>query len=224
MSEEAVVNVWRQHQSCTLCPLSQTRRNIVFGTGNPEAKILVVTDPPTKSQDRAGTHATGDIRWLAQMYKKVTRSKLKLESCAEQMLKRVFIVSATMCIPIRDDGERAGQQRAPLYKEIKACMPRLTDTIYAVDPIIILCFGSHARSAVFAKRTGLDTSAKRLEYVDVPGQMGIDVRYSALLATALSVAEDAGDYHYENGKAATVQRALTKALSMVDDIMQEDQP
>ena len=160
------------------------------------------------------------MRWLVQLYKKVSKSRTKLETCAEQMLKRVFIVSATMCAPVNDEG----RTRAPMYKEIKACAPRLQDTIYAVDPVIILCFGSHARAAVFAKRTGLDTSADRLEYVDIPGKFGIDVRYSVLLASALSVAEDAGDYHYNNGKVASVEKALSKAFTMTDAIMKEDQP
>ena len=224
MSEEAVVNVWRQHQNCTLCPLSQTRRNIVFGTGNPEAKILIVTDPPSTAQDREGTHATRDIRWLSSMYKSVTGGRAKLETSAAQMLKRVFIVSATMCCPTHQSGEYQGQQRAPSYKEIKSCAPRLAETIYAVDPIVILCFGSHARSALFAKQTGLDTYANRLEFVDLPGKFGIDVRYSVLLAPALSVAEESGDYNYANGKIQAVQKALTKAFSLVDAITTEDQP
>ena len=197
----------------------------MFGTGNPNAKILIVTDPPSSSQDKAGTHATRDVRWLTSMFKKVTKGRSKsLEASAEQLFSRVFIVSATMCLPIHIDGEHAGQERAPSYREIKACSPRLAETIYAVDPLLIICFGSHARAAVFAKRTGLDTKAERLEYVDIPGKFGIDVRYSVLLAPSLSVAEDAGDYHYKNGKTAAVQRALTKAFTLVDAVMKEDTP
>lgn len=202
--------------------MSQTRRNIVFGTGNPNADILIVTDSPTSSQDKAGTHATHEIRWLVQMFKKVTNSKNKLESCAEQMLKRVFIVSATMCMPVKSEGSGSGETRAPLYKEIKACSPRLNETIYAVDPTIILVFGSSARSAVFAKQSGLDITGNRLEFVDIPGKAGFNVRYSVLLASSLKAAEDAGDYHYKNGKSASVELVLRKAFNYVNALNAED--
>lgn len=202
--------------------MSQTRRNIVFGTGNPNADVLIVTDSPTNSQDKAGTHATHDIRWLVQMYKKIVNSRTKLETCADQMLKRVFIVSSTMCVPLKQEGDNAGDVRAPLYKEIKACAPRLMDTIYAVDPKIILCFGPSARSAVFAKRVGLDITANRVESIDILGKLGFEVRYSVILASSLKAAEDAGDYHYKDGKSASVERALKKAFKYVTEINKED--
>ena len=181
---------------------------------------MIVTDPPTLNQDKRGTHATQEIRWLCSLYKKVTGKKQSLQHCADQMLKDFFIVSATMCVPLNDEG----YERAPLYKEIKACATRLQETIYAVDPLIILCFGPHARAAVFAKRTGLDTTSDRLEYVDIPGKLGLDVRYSVLLASSLRSAEDAGDYHYSNGKVASVQKALSKGLALVQELRNEDKP
>lgn len=220
---EMVEAVWRKHRSCTACDLSQTRRKVVFGTGNPEAKILLVVDPPTMTQDRAGTHATSDIRWLVKMYKKVRKLRTRLETCADKMLSEVFIISATMCVPIHQEGDLEGQGRKATDREIKSCRPRTLDTIYAVDPYVIVAAGPAARRAVFGGKTGIDTSGTVLEYVEIPGQCGVDaLRYSVLSCHSLEIAEIAGDYHYEHGKVASVQKALTQAFSLVDTLQKED--
>lgn len=196
---------------------------MVFGTGNPDAKIMLVVDPPTGLQDKTGSHATQDIKWLVKMYKKVRKQRRRMETCAEKMLNELFIVSATMCIPIHQEGDLAGGQRKATDREIKSCRPRLVDTIYALDPAIIIASGPAAKRAVFGARTGIDITGKVLEYVDIPGQYGVDtIRYSVLSCSALEVAEMTGDYHYEHGKVASVESALTKAFQLVELLDKED--
>ena len=65
--QEMVEAAWRQHKNCSACPLCQTRRKVVFVTGNPDAKIMLVVDPPTPAQDKSGSHATQDIKWLVKL-------------------------------------------------------------------------------------------------------------------------------------------------------------
>ena len=196
---------------------------MVFGTGNPNAKIMLVVDPPTAAQDKLGSHTTQDIKWLVKLFKKVRKQKRRLETCAEKMLNELFIVSSTMCIPIHQDGDLAGGLRKATDREIKACRPRLVDTIYALDPAIIITAGPSAKRAVFGARTGIDITGKVLEYVDIPGQYGIDtIRYSVLSCSSLESAEMVGDYHYEHGKVASVESALTKAFQLVELLEKED--
>ena len=196
---------------------------MVFGTGNPRAKILLVVDPPTLGQDKIGTHATSDIRWLVKMYKKVKKLRTKLETCAEKMLSEVFIISATMCVPIHPEGDLRGQGRKATDREIKSCRTRTIETIYAVDPWVIVAAGPAARRAVFGGRTGIDASGTVLEYVEIPGQCGVDaLRYSVLSCHSLEIAEISGDYHYEHGKVASVEKALTEAIRIVDLLQKED--
>ena len=40
--------------NCTLCPLCETRTNVVFGVGSPEAKILFVGEAPGENEDLTG--------------------------------------------------------------------------------------------------------------------------------------------------------------------------
>jgi len=196
---------------------------VVFGTGNPQAKVLLVVDPPSMGQDKIGSHTTSDIKWLVKMYKKVRKLRTKLETCAEKMLSEVFIVSATMCVPIHQDGDLEGHRRKATDREIKACRPRMVDTVYAVDPYVVVAAGPAARRSVFGGRTGIDTSGTVLEYVEIPGTCGVEtLRYSVLSCHALEIAEIAGDYHYEHGKVASVQKALTEAFELVDLLSKED--
>ena len=89
---------------------------MVFGTGNPDAKLLLVVDPPTLTQDKVGTHATSDIKWLVKMYKKVRKLRTRLETCAEKMLAEMFIISATMCVPIHQEGDLEGHGKRQIAR------------------------------------------------------------------------------------------------------------
>ena len=184
---------------------------------------MLVVDPPTEAQDKVGSHATRDTKWLVKMYKKVRKVRRGMETCAEKMLNELFIVSATMCIPIHQEGDLAGGQRKATDREIKSCRPRLVDTIYALDPAIIVAAGPAAKRAIFGAKTGIDTTGKVLEHVDVPGKYGVEsVRYSVLSCASLEIAEMVGDYHYDHGKVASVEAALTKAFNLVELLEKED--
>lgn len=207
-----------------MCDLHQSRRNIVFGSGNPCAKLLIVTSAPTSGEDKAGSHVTRDLMWLTKIYKRVTRGRANLETTAEHMLKEIFIVSAVMCRPLHTEGPHEGQERKPSNKEIKTCRPRLIDTIYAVDPWVIIGFGAQAIRALHGAKTGIDRAGKELSYIEVPGMLGGLLRYSVLTAHGLEVAEAAGDYDYEEGKVASVLNALRRGLDIVALMGEEDTP
>src|SRR5690606_831053 len=44
---------------CQRCPLARTRRNIVFGVGSPEAKVMFVGEAPGADEDRLGEPFVG---------------------------------------------------------------------------------------------------------------------------------------------------------------------
>jgi len=41
-------------KDCKQCPLAKTRKNLVFGQGNPEAKIVFVGEAPGADEDEQG--------------------------------------------------------------------------------------------------------------------------------------------------------------------------
>jgi hypothetical protein len=167
---------------------------------------------------------TRDLMWLTKMYKRVTRGRASLEATAEKMLNDMFIVSAVMCRPTHVEGPNAGVEREASNKEIKTCRPRLVDTIYAVDPWVIIGFGKEAIRALHGAKTGVDRAGKELSFIDIEGELGTSLRYSVLTAQGLQLAEMAGDYDYEEGKVASVRNALRRALDIVAHLNDEDSP
>ena len=44
----------QQCQSCQLCGLGATRKNLVFGDGNPDADVMFIGEGPGKQEDEQG--------------------------------------------------------------------------------------------------------------------------------------------------------------------------
>ena len=45
--------------NCQLCPLGQTRHNLVFGVGNPHARVMFVGEGPGRNEDLQGEPFVG---------------------------------------------------------------------------------------------------------------------------------------------------------------------
>jgi DNA polymerase len=111
---------------CHRCPLSQTRRNIVFGVGDPEAQIMFVGEAPGADEDRIGEPFVGAAgqrlnRWLEQ-----------LGLAREQ----VYIANVLKCRPPGN--------RNPHALEIERCAPFLHAQIRAIEPKVIVALGRFA--------------------------------------------------------------------------------
>ena len=48
-----------QVHDCTVCPLSETRINVVFGAGNPDADVIFVGEGPGQQEDEQGLPFVG---------------------------------------------------------------------------------------------------------------------------------------------------------------------
>lgn len=111
---------------CQRCPLARTRRNLVFGVGDPEADLMFVGEAPGGEEDRRGEPFVGPAGqvldgWLEQ---------LGLERRA------VYIANVLKCRP---PGNRDPQ---PL--EIDRCSPFLHAQIRAIEPKVIVALGRFA--------------------------------------------------------------------------------
>ena len=49
----------QQCQSCQLCGLGATRKNLVFGDGNPDADVMFIGEGPGKQEDEQGIPFVG---------------------------------------------------------------------------------------------------------------------------------------------------------------------
>ena len=116
----------KEFHECMLCPLSKTRTKLVFGSGNPEARLMFIGESPGFDEDQQGEPFVGAAGQL--LTKIISAMKLKRED--------VFIAN---CLKCRPPGNRN-----PLPSEIATCSPILTRQIEIIRPAIICTLGKFA--------------------------------------------------------------------------------
>ncbi|MBI4183396.1 MAG: uracil-DNA glycosylase [Proteobacteria bacterium] len=119
------------------CALKRTAMNLVFGDGNPEARLMLVGEAPGADEDRQGrpfVGASGQLldRMLATIG--LDRSKTYI----------------TNILPWRPPGNRS-----PTAAEISACLPFIERHIELVDPQLLLLVGATSAKALLARNEGI---------------------------------------------------------------------
>ncbi|MEA3445753.1 MAG: uracil-DNA glycosylase [Bacteroidota bacterium] len=113
--------------SCTKCHLSQTRTNVVFGEGNPKAKIMCIGEGPGYYEDKQGRPFVGKS---GQLLDKI------LGVCGFTRKDHIFIGNIVKCRPPNN--------RTPTPEERNVCIPYLYKQIEMIDPNIIILLGATA--------------------------------------------------------------------------------
>lgn len=126
-----------QVENCQACALCETRTNIVFGDGDPHARVLIVGEAPGKNEDLQGKPFVG------------AAGKFLDELLEEAGLKRgeVFIANVLKCRP--------PSNRNPQADEIEACAPFLREQTQSIDPWIIVTMGNFATQFILRTGTGI---------------------------------------------------------------------
>jgi DNA polymerase len=117
-------------QNCTRCRLSSSRTQVVFGEGDPYARLFFIGEAPGAEEDRTGRPFIGKAGEL------LTRIIEAINLSREQ----VFISSVIKCRPPGN--------RNPEKDEINTCRPFLIQQIQAIRPAIICTLGSVATQAI----------------------------------------------------------------------------
>lgn len=122
---------------CRRCVLGDTRKNIVFGSGNPHARVMLIGEAPGKNEDERGVPFVG-----------AAGQKLDaLLAAAGIAREEVFIANVLKCRPPKN--------RNPKYEEIMACSPYLREQIRSVWPDVLLCLGNFASQWVLKTERGV---------------------------------------------------------------------
>ena len=110
-------------RDCHQCQLGDTRTNLVFGTGNENAKLMFVGEGPGAQEDLQGIPFVGRA------------GKLLDDMLAMFELERsqVYIANIVKCRPPGN--------RDPLPEERDACYPWLKRQLELVDPKLVVCLG-----------------------------------------------------------------------------------
>lgn len=111
---------------CTRCRLCETRKSIVFGEGNPKARLVFVGEGPGRDEDIQGRPFVGRA---GQLLTRIIQA-MKLER------KDVYICNVVKCRPPGN--------RNPEPDEVASCEPFLTKQIESINPEVIVSLGSVA--------------------------------------------------------------------------------
>jgi uracil-DNA glycosylase family 4 len=124
--KDTMLTLSEEVRNCTKCPLHSTRRNTVFGEGNPLAELMFVGEAPGREEDLQGRPFVGAAGQL--LTKMIEAINLKRED--------VYIANILKCRP--------PENRDPLREEVEACRGYLLRQIELVKPGVICGLGSHA--------------------------------------------------------------------------------
>ena len=126
--------------TCTACGLSKTRKNVVFGEGNPDAPLVLIGEGPGQNEDATGRPFVG-------------MSGALLDECLQEngiTRKHIYICNVIRCRACALEGGRI-QNRPPTPEETKACLPWLVQTLDIIQPKVILCLGGPSASSIIHK-------------------------------------------------------------------------
>ena len=122
---------------CRLCPLGETKTNLVFGVGNPNARVMFVGEGPGRNEDLQGEPFVG-----------AAGQKLNgILAQAGLTRDEVYIANVIKCRP--------PSNRNPRPEEIQACSPFLREQIRSVWPDVIVCLGNFAAQFVLRTEQGI---------------------------------------------------------------------
>jgi DNA polymerase len=114
---------------CALCGLCKTRKNVVFGEGDPHAELMFVGEGPGASEDATGRPFVGQAgQLLTQM----------IEAPKSLGMRRsdVYIANIVKCRPPNN--------RVPTPDEAEVCKPYLMKQIEIIRPKLIVALGATA--------------------------------------------------------------------------------
>ena len=122
---------------CMRCRLAETRSRVVFGSGNPDAELMIVGEAPGYHEDQGGLAFAGQAgELLAQLLAGIG---LTPES--------VYLANVLKCRP--------PQNRDPLDAEIAACEPHLFRQIELVRPRVVATLGNFATKLLSGRSFGI---------------------------------------------------------------------
>jgi len=137
--------------TCMKCPLGETRRNFVFGVGNPNADVVLVGEAPGAEEDKKGEPFVGRAGQLLN----------KILEAVQFKREDVFICNILKCRPPNN--------RDPLQSEVEQCEPYLHKQLELLQPKVMLALGRIAAQTLLRSKDSLSQlRATTHEYCGIP--------------------------------------------------------
>jgi len=145
--DETLESLGAVASACVRCRLAQSRTQVVFGTGNPDADLMFIGEAPGRDEDLKGEPFVGRAGQLLTDIIKAMR------------LTRddVYIANVIKCRP--------PENRNPEPDELDACRPYIRRQVELIQPKVIVALGRFALQSLLEKSFAI-TSARGqwLEY------------------------------------------------------------
>ncbi len=119
---------------CQNCELAGGRTNVVFGAGNPNARLMFIGEAPGRDEDIQGIPFVGRSGQLLN----------KILEAAGIERDDVYIANIIKCRPPNN--------RTPLTNEIEACIPYLGRQVALIAPRVICTLGLPATQTLLGIR------------------------------------------------------------------------
>jgi uracil-DNA glycosylase len=133
IADETLESIRTDIGNCKRCTLSKKRNHIVFGAGDPKARLVFVGEGPGYEEDKSGEPFVGAAgKLLAKIIEAIHLTR-----------ETVYICNIIKCRPPGN--------RNPMPDEIKTCFPFLKRQLLVIKPDIICALGT------FAAQTLLET-------------------------------------------------------------------
>ncbi len=129
------VSLQQQYKTCQRCPsLCRSRSQVVFGSGNSKAQVLLIGEAPGANEDKNGIPFVG-------MAGKVLNELLATAGIARE---DVFITNTILCRPENN--------RPPEKEEVENCRERLDTLIEIMQPKVVVTIGNFATERILGKK------------------------------------------------------------------------
>jgi DNA polymerase len=143
-SDPALRRLEAEIAGCTRCKLSRGRTTIVFGSGDPGARLVVIGEGPGEEEDRQGKPFVGRAgQKLTEMLAAVGITR-----------DEVYICNIVKCRPPGN--------RNPEPDEIAACAPFLAGQLAAIRPGVIGALGTFAAQTLLKTKEPISRLRGRL--------------------------------------------------------------
>ena len=142
---------------CTRCRLHEARKTIVFGSGNPQSKLVFVGEGPGADEDAQGLPFVGRAGQLLTQMIDGTAKKEGIPLTRAD----VYICNVVKCRP--------PENRTPLPDEMEICGEFLFRQLSAIQPKAICALGSTAVKALLGTKDGvMKLRGKWHKWRDIP--------------------------------------------------------
>jgi len=140
----AFADLRNRAMACVKCAhLAASRKNVVFGVGNIDARLMFIGEAPGADEDVQGEPFVGKAGQL--LTKIIEAMGLSRDS--------VYIANILKCRP-DTPGETSGN-RKPTPEEMQTCIPYLHEQIDLIQPKAIVALGGTAVEGLLGKTAGI---------------------------------------------------------------------